>query len=185
MQTQPVSVPKFTVVHKSLHAELKRRVNQYLEEHTIRGTGNYKLFTKAVILISLFLITYVHLVFFTPPTTIAIVECLFFGGLIAAIGFNVMHDGSHGSFSKYAWLNKLASSSISILGASRFMWSMKHVTIHHTYTNIDGVDDDIEVGALMRMAPTQKHFLVHRFQHIYFVILYMLLYVFWIFFVLL
>ena len=85
MQTQTVAVPKFPVVQKSLHAELKRRVNQYLEEHTIRGTGNYKLFTKAVILISLFFITYIHLVFFTPPTAIAIAECLFFGGLIAAI----------------------------------------------------------------------------------------------------
>ena len=87
MQTQTTSIPKFPVVEKSLHAELKKRVNQYLEEHTIRGTGNYKLFTKAAILVSLFFITYVHLVFFTPPTAIAIVECLFFGGLIAAIGF--------------------------------------------------------------------------------------------------
>jgi linoleoyl-CoA desaturase len=182
MQTQTTSIPKFPVVNKSLHAELKKRVNQYLEEHTIRGTGNYKLFTKAAILVSLFFVTYIHLVFFTPPTAIAIVECLFFGGLIAAIGFNIMHDGSHGSFSRYAWLNKLASSSISILGASRFMWSMKHVTIHHTYTNVDGVDDDIEVGVFMRMAPTQKHYVLHRFQHIYFSILYMLLYVFWIFF---
>ena len=68
MQTQTVAIPKFPVVQKSLHAELKRRVNQYLEEQTIRGTGNYKLFTKAVILISLFFITYIHLVFFTPPT---------------------------------------------------------------------------------------------------------------------
>ncbi len=176
------SAPKFPVVAKSLHSELKRRVNAYLEQHDIKGTGNYKLFSKAVILLSLFVMTYIHLVFFTPPTFYAILECVFFGGLIAAIGFNVMHDGSHGSFSKYAWLNKLASSSISILGASRFMWGMKHVTIHHTYTNIDGVDDDIEVGVLMRMAPTQKHYLLHRFQHIYFWILYCLLYIFWLFF---
>jgi hypothetical protein len=59
MQTQTVAIPKFPVVQKSLHAELKRRVNQYLEEQTIRGTGNYKLFTKAVILISLFFLTLV------------------------------------------------------------------------------------------------------------------------------
>jgi linoleoyl-CoA desaturase len=183
MQTnETFSTPKFPVATKSLHAELKRRVNEYLEQHEIKGTGNFKLFSKAIILIGLFLITYVHLVFFTPNTLFAILECAFFGCLIAAIGFNVMHDGSHGSFSKYAWLNKLASSSISVLGASRFMWGMKHVTIHHTYTNIDGVDDDIEVGVLMRMAPTQKHYLVHRFQHIYFWVLYMLLYIFWIFF---
>jgi len=182
MSTSISTTPKFPVMAKSLHAELKSRVNQYLAEHAIKGTGNYKLFSKAIILLTLFVITYVHLVFFTPPTFYAILECFLFGGLIAAIGFNVMHDGSHGSFSKYAWLNKLASSSISVLGASRFMWAMKHVTLHHTFTNIDGVDDDIEVGALMRMAPTQKHYLLHRFQHIYFWVLYMLLYIFWIFF---
>jgi linoleoyl-CoA desaturase len=162
----------------SLHAELKRRVNLYLEDHAIKATGNFKLFSKAIILMSLFVVTYIHLIFFTPPVFYAILECVLFGGLIAAIGFNVMHDGSHGSFSKYAWLNKLASSSISVLGASRFMWAMKHVTLHHTYTNIDGVDDDIEVGVLMRMAPTQKHYGLHRFQHIYFWGLYMLLYIF-------
>ena len=183
MQNNPtIATPKFPVTTKSLHAELKRRVNEYLNQQNVKATGNYKLFSKAVILVSLFVITYVHLVFFTPPTWVAVIECAFFGCLIASIGFNIMHDGSHGSFSKYAWLNTLASSSISVLGASRFMWGMKHVTIHHTYTNIDGVDDDIEVGVFMRMAPTQKHYLLHRFQHVYFWILYMLLYVFWIFF---
>jgi linoleoyl-CoA desaturase len=182
MNNQISATPKFPVKEKSLHTELKNRVNKYLAEHSIRATGNYKLFSKAIILISLFVLIYVHLVFFTPSTFFAVIECILFGGLIAAIGFNVMHDGSHGSFSKYAWINKLASSSISVLGASRFMWAMKHVTLHHTFTNIDGVDDDIEVGVLMRMAPTQKHYLLHRFQHIYFWVLYMLLYIFWIFF---
>jgi linoleoyl-CoA desaturase len=182
MLNETTLTPKFPVMQNSLHAELKRRVNQYLDDHAVKSTGNFKLFSKAIILITLFVATYIHLVFFTPPTFYAILECLFFGGLIAAIGFNVMHDGSHGSFSKHNWLNKLASSSISVLGASRFMWAMKHVTIHHTYTNIDGVDDDIEVGVLMRMAPTQKHYLLHRFQHIYFWFLYLLLYIFWIFF---
>ena len=182
MQNQVFATPKFPSSTKSLHAELKRRVNEYLEQNQIKATGNFKLFSKAILLISLLVITYIHLVFYTPGTLLAILECVVFGGLIAAIGFNVMHDGSHGSFSKYAWLNNLASSSISVLGASRFMWGMKHVTIHHTYTNIDGVDDDIEVGVFMRMAPTQKYYSMHRFQHIYFWFLYMLLYIFWIFF---
>jgi linoleoyl-CoA desaturase len=138
MQNQVFATPKFPSSTKSLHAELKRRVNEYLEQNQIKATGNFKLFSKAILLISLLVITYIHLVFYTPGTLLAILESVVFGGLIAAIGFNVMHDGSHGSFSKYAWLNNLASSSISVLGASHFMWDMKHVTIHHTYTNIDG-----------------------------------------------
>ena len=92
-----------------------------------------------------------------------------------------MHDGSHGSFSEKKWLNRIAASSISMLGANHFMWNMKHNMIHHTFTNIDGVDDDIEVSALMRMAPTQKRTWLHQFQHIYFWFLYMLLYIVWLF----
>ena len=97
------------------------------------------------------------------------------GGLTAAIGFNVMHDGSHGSFSNNAKLNKIAGSlSINVLGASGIMWNNKHNIIHHTYTNIDGVDDDIEIKPLLRMCKTQKKYFIHRYQHIYVWLLYTL-----------
>ncbi len=176
------SIPKFPVVKESLHNELRKRVQQYFDENNILQTGNFKLYLKAILLVSCFIGLYVHLVFFTPSTLLCIIECVLLGGTIAAIGFNVMHDGSHGSFSTRKHMNKLAAYSISMLGANHFMWNMKHNMIHHTFTNVDGVDDDIEVGALMRMAPTQKKYMLHRFQHVYFWFLYSLLYVFWIFF---
>ncbi|MFW2476926.1 MAG: fatty acid desaturase family protein [Sediminibacterium sp.] len=177
-----VSTPKFPSVKQSLHTELKKRVQQYFDERGIASTGNPKLFTKAIIMVIAFITVYLHLIFFTPVWYLAIFECVVLGGLVAAIGFNVMHDGSHGSFSNNKWMNRIAASSISMLGANHFMWNMKHNMIHHSFTNVDGVDDDIEVGLLMRMAPTQKHYKLHKFQHLYFWILYMLLYVFWIFF---
>lgn len=177
-----VTIPKFPAVKQSLHTELKKRVQQYFDERGISATGNPKLFTKAIIMVIAFIAVYLHLIFLTPVWYLAIFECIVLGGLVAAIGFNVMHDGSHGSFSHNKWVNRIAASSISMLGANHFMWNMKHNMIHHSFTNVDGVDDDIEVGILMRMAPTQKHYQVHKFQHVYFWILYMLLYVFWIFF---
>jgi len=174
-------LPKFPVVTKSLHTDLKKRVQEYFDQRGINPTGNGGLFTKAILLVSSFFIVYIHLLFFTPVNILAILECFVLGGIIAAIGFNVMHDGSHGSFSEKKWLNRIAASSISMLGANHFMWNMKHNMIHHTFTNIDGVDDDIEVSALMRMAPTQKRTWLHQFQHIYFWFLYMLLYIVWLF----
>lgn len=177
-----VAIPKFPAVKQSLHTELKKRVQQYFDERGISSTGNPKLFTKAIIMVIAFITVYLHLILLTPVWYLAIFECIILGGLVAAIGFNVMHDGSHGSFSHNKWLNRVAASSISMLGANHFMWNMKHNMIHHSFTNVDGVDDDIEVGILMRMAPTQKFYKVHKFQHLYFWILYMLLYVFWIFF---
>lgn len=61
------------------------------------------------------------------------------------------------------------------------MWNNKHNIIHHTYTNIDGVDDDIEIKPMLRMCETQKKYKIHRFQHIYVWFLYTLLLVIWVF----
>ena len=178
----PFITPKFPTVKNSLHSELRKRVYQYFTDNKINPTGNNKLFIKAGLLIGVFAALYIHLIFVQPVWYLGLIESVVLGGVIAAIGFNVMHDGSHGSFSEHKLMNKIAAHSISMLGANHFLWNMKHNMIHHTFTNIDGVDDDIEIGVLMRMAPTQKRMWGHRFQHIYFWFLYMLLYVFWIFF---
>lgn len=176
------AVPKFPSVKNSLHSDLKHRVQAYFEQNNIKQTGGSKILTKAIILVGLLCATYIHLIVFQPVWWIGILECALLGILVASIGFNVMHDGGHGSFSEKRGMNKIASWSASMLGVSQFMWSMKHNTIHHTYTNVDGVDDDIEIGIMMRMAPTQDHLKFHKFQHIYFVGLYMLMYVFWVFY---
>jgi linoleoyl-CoA desaturase len=103
------------------------------------------------------------------------------GGVVAAIGFNVMHDGAHGSFSKYKWVNGLAAFSLNILGGNSFMWNMKHNVVHHSYTNVEGVDDDIDIQPWMRMTEAQKRYRMHRYQHLYFWFFYCVLYIFWIF----
>lgn len=157
-------------------------MQQYFTENKIKPTGNASLYFKAILLTTLYVAVYVHLVFFTPAPWWAILECLLMGGLTAALGFNVMHDGSHGSFSSNPTLNRIAGNlTINILGASGIMWNNKHNIIHHTYTNIDGVDDDIEIKPLLRMCKTQKKYFIHRYQHIYVWFLYTLLLIVWLF----
>ena len=176
-----MAVPKFTNVPHSFHAELKSRITNYFEEVGKSTYGNYSLFSKAVILMVSFLFVYIHLVFFTPNTFFSILECVVLGGIVSAIGFNVMHDGAHGSFSKYKFINRFAAFSLNILGGNSFMWNVKHNIIHHAFTNVDGVDDDIDIQPWMRMSATQKKYRLHKYQHIYFWVLYSLFYIFWIF----
>jgi linoleoyl-CoA desaturase len=173
--------PKFTQSAQSFHTELKNRITQYFDEKGKSTTGNLNLFAKASILMGIFVFAYIHLVFFTPVIWMAVLECVLLGGVVAAIGFNVMHDGAHGSFSKYKWVNKLAAFSLNMLGGNNFMWNVKHNVIHHAYTNVDGVDDDIDIQPWMRMSTTQKKYKLHKYQHLYFWLLYSLLYILWIF----
>ncbi|HEX8348937.1 MAG TPA: fatty acid desaturase, partial [Hymenobacter sp.] len=136
-----MSVPKFAA-SRSFHAELKTRINDYFAEAGKSTTGGTSLFVKAVILTVSFVALYLHLVFQTPSAWIALAECALLGLVGSAIGFNVMHDGAHGSFSKSKWINQFASFTLNVLGGNSFMWNMKHNLIHHMYTNVDGVDDD-------------------------------------------
>jgi len=178
-----MATPKFANLSGSnFHLELKRRVQSYFQENHKNQTGNFNLFFKAGLLWALYAFLYIHTVFFTPVLWVALIECFFMGILTAAIGFNVMHDGSHGSFSTSRFWNKAAAYSVNALGASGIMWNNKHNIIHHTYTNIDGVDDDIEIKPMLRMCPTQKRYAIHRIQHIYVWPLYALLLLFWLFY---
>ncbi|HKP32689.1 MAG TPA: acyl-CoA desaturase [Chitinophagaceae bacterium] len=177
-----MAIPKFSSGGQgTFHADLKKRIQDYFTKSGKSTTGNFSLFFKGGLLFTLLVLIYIHLVFFTPVAWLAITESALLGLVISAIGFNVMHDGAHGSFSKYKWVNKIAAYTLNLLGGNAFMWNMKHNIIHHSYTNIEGVDDDIEIQPWLRMSPAQKKYKMHKYQHRYFWFLYSLLYIFWVF----
>jgi linoleoyl-CoA desaturase len=93
-----------------------------------------------------------------------------------------MHDGAHGSYSKNKTVNTIMSWSLNLMGGSSFMWKIKHNHVHHSFTNIDGVDDDIDVRPWMRVSETQPRYWFHKFQHWYWVVLYGLTYAMWIYY---
>src|SRR5215467_978754 len=160
-----MSIPKFSNIPHSFHAELKKRISNYFEEVKQSTTGDYSLFIKAVVLMASFVLLYIHLVFFTPNVFWQITESIILGAVVAAIGFNVMHDGAHGSFSKYKWVNMLAAFSLNILGGNSFIWNVKHNITQHAFTNGDGVDDNIDIQPRLRMSSSQKKYRLNKYQH--------------------
>ncbi len=172
--------PRFLPV-TTFHSEIKNRVKDYFNEQNLAPTGNIKLYAKAIFLVLGYIAVYTHLVFFTPFWSIAIIECILLGAFAAGIGFNVMHDGAHGTFSKKSWVNEMAGKTINVLGANVFMWKTKHNVVHHSFTNVDQVDDDMNARPLLRLCPTQKRYKIHKFQHLYFLGVYSVLYLYWVF----
>jgi linoleoyl-CoA desaturase len=83
----------------------------------------------------------------------------------AGIGFCIMHDAIHGSYSKYKLINYLAGLTLNLLGANNKLWKTKHNEIHHTYVNIDTLDDDIEAKPLLRLHDGQRRRKIHKYQH--------------------
>lgn len=160
---------------------LKEKVDIYFKSNNIKETGNYKLYLKTILLSVSALALYTILVFFTPPGWISVLLCCLMGLNLAGIGFNVMHDGAHGSFSTKTWVNELMGYSLNAMGGSVYLWKFKHNVNHHSFTNIEGMDDDIDIKPWIRVHTDQKKYWYHRFQHVYWVILYGVTYLLWVY----
>jgi linoleoyl-CoA desaturase len=162
--------------------ELRRRVESYFSSTGQRPRDCPRMYLKAGVVLGWFVASYVLLVFFAATWWQALPLAVSMGLSIAAVGFNIHHDGGHGSFSYRPWVNKLMALTMDLTGASSYLWARKHNVIHHSYANITGHDDDINVGLLGRLSPHQKRLPLHRWQHYYLWALYGLLPLKWLFF---
>jgi len=172
----------FATQQSNFFRVLKDKVDLYFVTNNLHPSGSRKLLLKSLYQIIFAVGLYVVLVFFNPGNIISAGLCILLGLNLATIGFNVMHEGVHQSFSRHKWLNTFSAYVLNALGANSFYWKVKHNINHHTYTNIEGHDADINVKPMMRLNDNQKRHAVHKFQHIYFVFLYGLSYISWVFY---
>lgn len=147
---------------------LRKRVNAYFKENGVERKANGVMVFKTIFIIALFLATY-FTILFSGITNLWLMFGLwgFMGLVITIIGTSVMHDGLHGSFSRKKSVNALVGASARILGVAPEIWQMQHNVLHHTYTNIEHADEDIEHRYVLRFSPFQPKKWFHRYQHIY------------------
>lgn len=151
---------------------LRRRVDEYFASTGRQPRGGTQIYIKTGIVLGVLAGAYVLLVFgpVTWPTALPLAVLL--GLSVAAVGFNIQHDGGHAAYSERRWVNRLAAGTLDLVGGSSYIWARKHNSFHHSYTNLTGHDDDINVGFLGRLSPHQPRLAIHRFQHLYLWFLY-------------
>lgn len=162
-------------------SSLKKSVDEYFIQQNLKRTGNWKLYTKAMVLLPLALGIYLFFLMGSYSALAGVLLCLVMGLTLVSIAFNVMHDACHGSYSSKKWVNELLGLTMNALGSNAYIWKMKHNVVHHTYTNVDGIDDDIAKSPLLRHCPSQKWLPAHRFQYIYMFPIYSLSTILWVF----
>jgi linoleoyl-CoA desaturase len=163
------------------YSSLKKSVDQYFKSNGIKKTGNWKLYTKALVLIPLSIVIYIFLLTASYSAITGILLSFLLGFSLVSIAFNVMHDACHGSYSSKKWVNELLGLTMNALGSNAFIWKIKHNVVHHTYTNVDGIDDDIIKTPVLRLCPTQEWKPVHRFQFVYMFFIYSISTILWVF----
>jgi linoleoyl-CoA desaturase len=151
---------------------LSERIDQYFSSKNISQAADIRMYRKTAAVLGWLVASYILLVFFAHGPISGILFATSLGLAAAGVGFNIPHDGGHRAYAKNRIVNRLAASAFDLLGASSYIWHWKHNVYHHGYTNLVGMDDDIDLGGLGRLAPGQKHRWMHRFQQFYLWFLY-------------
>lgn len=153
---------------------LRKRVGDYFTHHKMPKYGNSSLFFKTAVMYLLYLGSYALIMSQWLPGWAMLLLCVAMGIGAGGLGMSVMHDALHNSYSKNKWVNKIMGVTMEVLGGSSFTWKIQHNILHHTFTNVYGMDEDIHDKVLLRLSPNGKRMLIHRYQHIYAFILYSL-----------
>ncbi|MCE7059735.1 acyl-CoA desaturase [Dyadobacter sp. CY343] len=171
---------RFAARDKSLFfVTLKKRVDQYFSDNQKSRYANKTMIVKTIVLLSSYILPFLILIFLNPPVWAAMCLWLVMGLGVSGIGMSIMHDANHGAFSKSAAVNKWLGYTINLAGAGVANWKLQHNILHHTYTNVAGIDEDIKDRGVIKLSPHEEVSRPHRFQWLYAFFFYGILTLYW------
>jgi linoleoyl-CoA desaturase len=160
---------RFTgTTNSEFYKVLRSRVNSYFKEKNISRHANTTMVVKTIAMLSIYLTPLVLLLTLDLSFPLYMLMWIIMGIGMAGVGLSVMHDANHGAYSKNEFVNKLIGKVMVLLGGSDVNWRIQHNVLHHTYTNVTDMDEDIKPPSfLLRFSPHAKRNKLHRFQFIY------------------
>lgn len=160
---------------RAFGSTVRARVAAYFKERGITPKADARMVPKTLILMAIYLGPLALLLTLPLSPWAALGLAMLMGAGMAGVGMAVMHDGLHGAISSRSWVNDWLGGTMYLLGSDAFTWKEQHNGAHHTHTNVDPIDQDIDPPTLLRFSehgPLRK---VHRAQHVYAFLFYGLL----------
>lgn len=161
------------------YKELNKRVSQYFKDNKLSKHANSRMMFKTAFMLFLYFTPLVLMLTGVVSTfSWMMLMWVIMGFGMSGIGLSIMHDANHGSYSKNKTVNNVLGFVINFVGGYHANWKIQHNVLHHSFTNIDGYDEDIDKG-VMRFSPNQERKAIFKFQLFYAPFLYALLTIYW------
>ena len=161
--------------------KLQERVNDYFARNEIVRKADISMLWKTFFAVGFYALVYVVILFGSISNLgVYFLLWVLLGLGHTFIGICVMHDKVHGAYTKNKFASFLLEIPILLIGVESKIWSIEHNIIHHNYTNVNGIDQDINPRFFFRFSKDQPKRSFHRFQHVYATFLYGLLIIEWI-----
>jgi linoleoyl-CoA desaturase len=159
---------------------LKERVHAYFRENRISRFATTQAILKAILFFTLFISSYILILNIELPFGLFLLAWFFQGVFILFSAMSIVHDAAHGAFSRRKWVNDVLLRFANLAGGDGYMYKYKHTVSHHPYTNIHGIDIDLEQSGMVRVTPFTKSRKKHRYQYWYMKVLYPFYILFWV-----
>src|SRR5690606_15471927 len=157
----------------AFYGTVRSRVDAYFAENNISTFANSAMWFKAIFFLTGLTSLYLVILLGDFSLSMKLWLAILLGMFGAFVGFNICHDAIQKSFSKNQFVNKVFSFVFNLIGASPYVWNICHNIVHHTYTNIAGHDEDIDVApGLIRFSESETVNKLQRYQHFYAFFLY-------------
>ena len=158
---------------------VRERVDAYFNSRSLSRNANAAMIIKTIILLSAYILPFLAILIIPIPFIVALGLWLLMGVAMAGVGMSIMHDANHGAYSSSARVNKIIGYTLNAIGGTAVNWKVQHNMLHHTYTNIAGLDEDIETKVILRFSPHSPHYYVQKGQWWYAFIIYGISTMYW------
>lgn len=159
---------------------LKHRVDTYFDENKISKHANTTMVVKTIVLLTGYSVPFIIMLALQPSFGVSLLLWLLMGVCLAGIGMSVMHDANHGAYSSSQFVNTMVGHTLNFVGGAVHNWKLQHNILHHTYTNITGMDEDIADRLVLKFSPHTKVKWFHKFQPLYAFMFYGLMTFYWV-----
>ncbi len=154
------------------------RVRNYFKTTATSPYANRDMWIKTIVMILGYFVPYALIIMGAGRNNMLICWLLMGCGIVG-IGTSVMHDANHGAYAANKKVNAFMGHILEVIGGYSVNWKIQHNLLHHTYTNIDGLDEDMDNTVLLRLSPRQQWYWFHRYQHLYAWFFYMCMTLYW------
>lgn len=148
-------------------SDVKREVAAHFESRGLSEKANLNAWLRGLFVLALIFVPWSLVLASVLTGWAALAACIVMGAGMAGVGFCVAHDAQHGSWSSKAWVNRVVGLTFDLMGANGWFWRLTHNRLHHTFTNVHGIDEDITVTPAVRMSPGTPRLRIHRWQHLF------------------
>lgn len=182
MNDEKINIVRFASKGNSSFIDtVTMQVQDYFKTTRTSPYANGSMWKKTIVMMLCYFVPYAFIISGIGANNILLfwLFWLLMGVGMVGIGTSVMHDANHGAYSSKKKVNAFLGHILEVIGGYSVNWKIQHNLLHHTYTNIDGLDEDIDSIVLLRLSPRQQWYWFHRYQYLYAWFFYMCMTLFW------